>query len=62
MEAAILGAEVRVAALEATLQDPAVFKDRPTDVQALVAELDAARVGVERLYARWEELSKLPAS
>ena len=62
METAILGAEGRVATLETTLQDPAVFKDRPTDVQALVAELDAARVSVERLYARWEELSKIPAS
>ena len=62
MESAILDAESRVQSLEATLQDPAVFKDRAAEVPALVAELDAARVAVERLYARWEELSKIPTA
>jgi hypothetical protein len=60
MEASITSAEQRVGALERTLQDPAVFKDRAAEVPALVVELDAARAAVEQLYARWEELSKIP--
>ncbi len=60
MEAAIAAAEEKVTTLEATLQDPAVFKDRPTEVQTLVAELDAARAEVERLFTRWQELDALP--
>jgi ATP-binding cassette subfamily F protein uup len=60
MEAAIEGAETRVKDLEATLSDPAVFKDRPTEVQTLVAALDAARAEVERLFARWQELEAIP--
>jgi ATP-binding cassette subfamily F protein uup len=60
METSIEAAEARVARLEAEIQDPAVFKDRAAEVPALIAELDAARVSVTQLYARWEELSKLP--
>src|SRR5262249_31848297 len=60
MEDAIVVAEQRVAELETTVQDPAVFKERAAEVPALVAALDAARAEVERLYARWEELSKIP--
>ncbi len=60
MEAAIEAAETRVRELEATLSDPAVFKDRPTEVQTLVASLDAARAEVERLFARWQELEAIP--
>ena len=60
MEAAIEAAETRVRELETTLSDPAVFKDRPTEVQTLVASLDAARVEVERLFARWQELEAIP--
>jgi ABC transport system ATP-binding/permease protein len=60
MEAAIEVAETRVRDLEATLSDPAVFKDRPTEVQTLVASLDAARAEVERLFARWQELEAIP--
>jgi ATP-binding cassette subfamily F protein uup len=56
IEDTIAAAEARVAALEATLSDPAVFKDRPTEVAGLIAELDAARAEVERLFARWAEL------
>jgi ATP-binding cassette subfamily F protein uup len=59
MEAAILGAEERVGTLEATLQDPSVFKDRGAEVPALVAELDQARLKVEQLYARWHELEEI---
>ena len=62
MEAAILTAEAEVTALETTLSDPAVFKDRPLEVPRLNAELEAARREVERLYARWAELDAIPAS
>ena len=62
IEATIATAEARVHALEATLSDPGVFKDRPTEVQALIAELEAARGEVERLFARWQELDALKAA
>ncbi|MFT3698107.1 MAG: ATP-binding cassette domain-containing protein [Kofleriaceae bacterium] len=62
MEDTIMSAEAKVQDLEATLQDPAVFKDRAAEVPALVAQLDAARIEVTRLYARWEELSAIPAN
>ncbi len=61
MEASIVAAEQKVSDLERTLEDPALFKDRSPEVPAIIAELDGARVAVERLYARWEELSKIPA-
>ncbi len=60
MEDAILAAEARMVQLEATLQDPAVFKDRAAEVPALIAELEVARADVTRLYARWEQLSAIP--
>jgi ATP-binding cassette subfamily F protein uup len=59
IEDAIAAAEGRVIELEATLSDPAVFKDRPTEVQTLIAGLDAARAEVERLFARWQELDAI---
>ena len=62
MEAAIAAAEDRIKALEATLSDPAVFKDRPTEVQTLIANLDAARAEVDRLFARWQELDAIKAA
>jgi ATP-binding cassette subfamily F protein uup len=60
MEASITAAEQKVAELEATLSDPSVFKDRPTEVQTLIAALDTARAAVERLFARWQELDAIP--
>ena len=60
IEDAIGAAEAKVAELESTLSDPSVFKDRPTEVQTLIASLDAARVEVERLFARWQELDAIP--
>jgi len=60
IEDAISAAEAKVATLEATLQDPSVFKERGTEVQSLVAELDTARAEVERLFARWQELDAIP--
>jgi ATP-binding cassette subfamily F protein uup len=60
IEDAISAAEARVQELEARLSDPAVFKDRGAEVNGMVAELDAARAEVERLFARWQELDALP--
>jgi ATP-binding cassette subfamily F protein uup len=60
IEEAIAAAEKKVSDLEATLSDPTVFKDRPTEVQTLVGQLDAARAEVERLFARWQELDAIP--
>jgi len=60
MEEAILAAEQRVRALETTLSDPAIFKERGAEVPDLVAELERARAEVERLFARWHELEALP--
>ncbi|HEX8114619.1 MAG TPA: ATP-binding cassette domain-containing protein, partial [Kofleriaceae bacterium] len=59
IEDTIAAAEARVAELETQLSDPGVFKDRPTEVPALVAGLDAARAEVERLFARWQELDAI---
>jgi ATP-binding cassette subfamily F protein uup len=55
IEEAIAAAEARVASLETTLADPAVYRD----ARELVAELDGARAEVERLFARWTELDAL---
>jgi ATP-binding cassette subfamily F protein uup len=60
IEAAITAAEAQVAALEATLADPALYRTRAAEAPSLVAALDAARAEVERLYARWQELDALP--
>jgi ATP-binding cassette subfamily F protein uup len=62
IEDTIAAADDRVKTLEATLSDPSVFKDRPTEVQALIAELEAARADVERLFARWQELDAIKAA
>jgi ATP-binding cassette subfamily F protein uup len=59
IEDTIAAAETRVGELEAELSDPGVFKDRPTEVPALIAGLDAARAEVERLFARWQELDAI---
>jgi ATP-binding cassette subfamily F protein uup len=59
IEDAIAAAEQKVVELEATLSDPSVFKDRPTEVQTIIASLDAARADVERLFARWQELDAI---
>ncbi len=62
IEPLIHAAEARVAELEATLSDPAVFKDQGAEVPALIAALDAARLDVDRVYARWQELEALAAA
>ncbi len=56
IESAIEAAESRVADLSATLADPSIYKTRAAEVPRLVADLDAARAEVDRLYARWQTL------
>ncbi|MCX6901783.1 MAG: ATP-binding cassette domain-containing protein [Verrucomicrobia bacterium] len=59
MEAAILAAESRMAELEATLHDPDFYATRAKEGPALIAELEAVKTEVARLYARWEELGQI---
>jgi ATP-binding cassette subfamily F protein uup len=57
MEAAILVAETRVQELETTLNDPEFHAKRSREAHALIADLEAMKVEVTRLYDRWHELS-----
>jgi len=57
MEAAILAAETRVQELETTLNDPEFHATRSREARGLVADLEAAKAEVARLYERWQELS-----
>jgi ATP-binding cassette subfamily F protein uup len=59
MEARILAAEERKAAIEATLADPATYQSARESVAGLRAELGEVTAEVERCYARWQELEKL---
>jgi ATP-binding cassette subfamily F protein uup len=61
IEARIGEAEAKVAALEAEAKRPEVVSDHARLV-ALDAETTAARVEVDRLYARWAELETLISS
>jgi ATP-binding cassette subfamily F protein uup len=58
IEARILSAEERVAALEGELTKPEVVSNGPRLVE-LDAELRKARAAVDALYARWAELEAL---
>jgi ATP-binding cassette subfamily F protein uup len=57
MEAKILEAEDRLAAAQEAVEDPAVATD-PAALQERCNVMEAARVEVERLYARWSELEE----
>ncbi len=57
MEAAILAAETRVQELETTLNDPEFHATRSREAHGLIAELEAAKAEVTRLYERWQELA-----
>jgi ATP-binding cassette subfamily F protein uup len=59
MEAAILAAEERKAALELALSDPATYQKDGGAVAGMNAELSSLSAEVERLYARWQELEGL---
>jgi len=56
MEARILEAEERLAARKAECERPEVVSDGPRLV-ALAREIEEAQAEVDRLYARWAELS-----
>ena len=56
MESAIHAAEARVTELEVTLHDPNFFSTRAKEAPAVIAELEATKAEISRLYARWEEL------
>ena len=58
MEASILAAESRVQGLEATLNDPEFHATRSREAHGLVADLEAAKREVTRLYERWHELTE----
>ena len=55
MERAILDAERVVEACRRAAEDPAIASN-PLALQERYAALEAARVEVDRLYARWAEL------
>jgi ATP-binding cassette subfamily F protein uup len=59
MESAVLAAETRAAQIEATLADPKFFSTRAAEANGLIAELDALKLDVTRLYARWQELDAI---
>ena len=56
MEATILEAETAWEACQRAAEDPAIASD-PAALQARYAALEAARAEVDRLYARWAELT-----
>ncbi len=62
IEADILAAEEKVQSLDGTLNDPGFYINRSAEAPALMAELEAAKVEVTRLYARWEELAAIKAA
>jgi ABC transport system ATP-binding/permease protein len=59
MEAAINAIETRVAELEAQINDPKFYAERPREVPAVLAEIESTKAEVARLYARWEELERI---
>jgi ATP-binding cassette subfamily F protein uup len=59
MEAAIEASELRKAAAETALGDPATYAGDPQRVRALQRELSESAADMERLYARWQELQDL---
>jgi ATP-binding cassette subfamily F protein uup len=59
IEATILAAEMRVTELEKLLNDPDFYVTLAKDAPAVNADLEAAKIEVTRLYARWEELSRI---
>lgn len=60
IEEKILVAEDAVKSLQDQVNDPALYRERAAAVPALLAQLEAARAEVDRLYARWQELDSLP--
>jgi ATP-binding cassette subfamily F protein uup len=59
MERTILEAEQAAAALEELLNDSNFHTERAAEAPIILFKLESARAEVERLYARWDELSAL---
>ncbi|MEO8428167.1 MAG: ABC-F family ATP-binding cassette domain-containing protein [Verrucomicrobiota bacterium] len=59
MEVTILTVETRLKEIESTLNDPTFYSTRSREAPGLVADLQAAKDEVARLYARWEELERM---
>jgi ATP-binding cassette subfamily F protein uup len=59
MEETIHKAEAKVAELEQVLLQPGFYNQPHPDVQRSLDALNAAKVEVERLFARWAELEEL---
>jgi ATP-binding cassette subfamily F protein uup len=62
MEAAIQVAEADVARLEAMFAAPDFHRVHAARTPALLAEMEAAKAKVTRMFARWEELEALRAA
>ena len=59
MERAILAVEARVAELETILNDPGFYITRSREAAGLIADLEAGKADVARLYERWHELDQI---
>jgi ATP-binding cassette subfamily F protein uup len=59
IEKDIINAESEVARIEAIFASPDFYEKRGEQTVQLTAELAAAKVLVERLYARWHELEEI---
>ncbi|MFM8364001.1 MAG: ABC-F family ATP-binding cassette domain-containing protein, partial [Verrucomicrobiota bacterium] len=59
MEATILAAEKIASDMDALLNDADFHATRSAEAPGLISRLAAQRLEIERLYARWEELSNL---
>lgn len=62
IEAVIQTAEADVAERETSFTDPEFLRRNGARMQALMAELEAAKARVAALYARWEELEAVRAA
>ena len=59
MERAILAVEAQVAELETILNDPGFYITRSREAAGLIADLEAGKADVARLYERWHELDQI---
>jgi len=59
LEGKIMELEEAVAAIEAQLGDPAFFVTRAAEAPGMIADVDARKVEIQGMYARWEELEAL---
>lgn len=61
MEEAVMETEELISSIEAEFTAPDFYTTRAKDAPAMQAKLDEARIKLEQLYARWEELEKRKA-